>query len=202
MGKVISTIGSDIDAVIGSVSTLVTDVTGAVGQLKSIAAGMAAPVAPSTANFKSSPYVVSLGDPNDINSALKDAMQGAKAKATAVFKTTWPDMEPAGADNGVITGYVTTSGDVTCAAAQMTNDFKNWEINADSATVQGMANTIATQVNAQIGMAGSAQGHHSLNMNQKINWVVAYGIFAMGNNQNGLVYAYTAALDSGFGSKA
>ena len=203
MGKVISTIGSDIESVVGSVSSLVTDVGGAVTQLTSIAAGFASPpVAPSLHFLKSSAYSISLGDPTDINTALKNAMLAAKAAAAGLFAKTFPGVEAAGADFGVISGYVTTSGDVTCAAQQMASDFANWEISTDPATIQGMANTIATQVNAQMGMAGTAQGHHSLNMNEKIDWVVAYGIFTMGDNSSGLVYAYTAALDSGFSRAA
>jgi hypothetical protein len=199
MGKVISTIGSDIESVVGSVSSLVTDVASAVGQLTTIAAGFASPAVDQSKHFlNSSPYVISLGDPNDINTALKTAMLAAKAKASALFATTFPGIDAAGADYGVISGYVTTSGNVTCAAQQMTTDFGDWEISTDQTTIQGMANTIASQVSAQMGMAGTAQGHHSLNMNEKIDWVVAYGIFTMGDNSSGLVYAYTAALDSGF----
>jgi hypothetical protein len=199
MGNIVSTIGSDIDSVVTSVSKLVTDVGGAVKQLSSIASGFAAPPAGQlSAAVKTSPYAITLGDPNDINSALKAAMNGAKAKAMSLFAAQFSGVTAAGQDMGVVSGYVSGTTDVPCVVGQMTNDFKIWEISTDPTTIQGMATTIATNVNAQLGMTGTAQGHHSLNMNEKIDWVVAYGIFEMGDNSQGLVYAYVAALDSGF----
>lgn len=198
MGKIISDIGSDINSVVDSVGKLVTDVSSAVGQLTTIASGFSTPPAPEKNQLlKSTEYVATLGDPEDINSALKSAMSAAQTKVSSVFSSTFSGVTAAGVDNGVVSDYVTGEG-VSCVIKQMTQDFKNWQIDADNATIEGMANTIATQISAQIGIAGTSQGHHSINMNQQIDWAVAYGLFAMGNNQQGLVYAYTAALDSGF----
>ena len=103
----------------------------------------------------------------------------------------WPDLTAAGADSGIVQGYVTGSSSVSCVVDRLTGEFTIWEIDADPTTIQGMANTIAQNVQAQMGAAGTAQGHHSLNMNQQINWVVAYGLFAVTPDNQGLVYAYT-----------
>lgn len=199
MGNIVSTIGSDIDSVVTSVSKLVTDVGGAVKQLTSIASGFAAPPAGQlSAALKSSPYAITLGDSGDIQTALKNAMNGAKARALSMFIAQFPGVTAAGQDMGVVKKYVSGTTDVPCVVDQMTNDFRTWEISTDPETIKGMAATIATNVNAQLGVAGAAQGHHSLNMNQKIDWVVAYGTFELSDNSQGLVYAYVAALESEF----
>ena len=189
MGNIVSAIGSDIDSVVESVGKLVTDVSAAVAQLTSIAEGFA----PKGADV----YVVTLQDANDIDGALKNAMTGASSAASALFTSTWPSLTAAGVDNGVVQDYV-AGGSVQCVVDQVTSDFTDWEIDADSKTAKEMANTIAQNVKAQMGTAGSAQGHYSINMNQQIDWTVAYGLFAIGSGKSGLVYAYTAAFSSGF----
>lgn len=190
MGKIVSDVGSNLDSVVSGIAGLVTNVTQAVTQLNGVAQGFVTPQADR--------YVVSMSVPNDINGALKSAMTAALAKATAVFTKQWPDLTAAGADNGCVQAYVTGSSSVACVVDRLTSDFNTWEISADPTTIQQMANTIALNIQGQMGLAGSASGHHALNMNQSINWAVAYGLFQIDVNNQGLIYAYTAALDSGF----
>ena len=202
MGKIISDIGSDIGHVVDSVSKLVTDVGAAVEQLDAITAKFVAPV--DSASFFPAPdagpsFVVTRSDAEDINGALKEAMKAARKSALTAFKKQWPSVEPAGSDDGVVADYV-AGGNAECAHKQMNQDFKNWEIDADPAATREMTSTLVSQISAQLGAAGNTQGHHSLNMNQQINWTLAYGLFTMGNDKQGLVYAYAAAMDSGFGS--
>jgi len=203
MGNIVSDITSGIDGVVSSVTKGITDVGSAVTGLTSIASSLMSvvPVAVmlDSPGRRMSSYTVTQSDANDLNSALKSAMGGALSAAKKMFASQFPNSSPAGFDNGVVMSYVSGQG-VSCVVAQMTQDFQNWEIDADTDTIAGMAATIAQQISSQGGFAGTAQGHHNIDANQQINWAVAYGIFTTGLNQKGLVYAYTASLDGGFGN--
>jgi len=196
MGQIISSISGDIDKVVESIGKVVSDVTVATKQLTDI-----------TSSFANNPklegldsFKVTQSDPSDIKTAIKTAMTAAQQKAHSFFTQRWSSIAPAGVDSGVVQDYV-QGGNVQCVIDQMKIDFQDWEIDADSKARKIMARTIAEEIKAKMGVPGASHGIHSINMNQQINWTVTYGIFALGDDKQGLVYGFAAALDSDFSFK-
>lgn len=196
MGKIISAIGSDINTVASSIGDLVTDVSTAIQQLTHIAEGFNTPEELKPESSKRT-FVISYSDPSDIDGAIKEAIKSAKSASQKLFEKTFPSISIAGTDAGVVQDYV-QGGSFDCVIKQISNDFSNWEINVSSDVVNQISQTIAEQIQAQMGAGNSSAGHHHVNMNQVIDWTVSYGLFALGDNKQGLIYAYSAALDSGF----
>lgn len=203
MGQVLSTLVQDVDDVITSIGKTVTDATKSVGQLTGIVDGFTKASQPATPALLQGrlPYrtssVVIFSDAQDFNTALKGAVKSAKDAANKAFNAEWPDDSPAGTDSGIVASF-NSSGDVTTILSQLKQDFTNWSLPLNDNQILQMAQTLQTQVTAQAGQAGVAHGTYHLNMNQSMVWVVTYGIFYVTQTTQGLVYAFTAALDSSF----
>jgi hypothetical protein len=52
-----------------------------------------------------------------------------------------------------------------------------------------------------MGATGTAYGTHNVDMNESIDWVVAYGEFQITTNTRGLIYAFGAVWNSGWSEK-
>jgi hypothetical protein len=204
MGQVLSTIAQDITSVVDAIGKTVTDVGGAVGQLTGITQGLTAAAAPATtltagaSGYRRSSTIM-FADPQDFNTALKATITAAKNAASGTFTKKWPTDTANGVDAGVVAGY-NQGGDLTNVVNQITNDFTNWALPLSAPQIQQMAKTLAIQVQAQTGLAGVSDGTFYLNPNQSLLWVVSYGMFTVNQTQQGLVYAFTAGFDSGWGA--
>ena len=205
MGQVISTIAGDITSVVEAIGKTVTDVGGAVGQLTGITSGLAAAAAPAplalSAGARGYRLTSSLmfADPQDFNTALKATIAAAKNAASGTFTKRWPGESANGVDAGVVAGF-NNNGDLTNIIKQIKNDFTIWALPLSDAQINQMAETLKIQVQAQTGLAGVSEGTFYLNPNQSLIWVVSYGLFQVNQTAQGLVYAFTAGFDSGWGA--
>lgn len=190
MGQFISAIVKSVEEIAEDIVSLVTDVGKTAGQLSGIINGFTPPALLANAN---------LGD-GTLNDALKKAMDGAKNAAKQLFQTTYGSDTNPNIDNGVIQHYK-ENGDISTVINQMKQDFKNWGIPADSELLNSMAQTIMTEVKAKAGLAGSSHGVYSITTNQQLKWTVSYGLFAIGQDNQGLIYGFAAYFDSGWGAK-
>ncbi|MGI9261836.1 MAG: hypothetical protein ACR2QR_07360 [Woeseiaceae bacterium] len=143
------------------------------------------------------PSIVLL-EQTDGHQAAQAALKGGKQAASAKYKAAFSEVPAAGVDGGYIQGY-NAGGDPSSAIKQMQTAFQNWNIPTIHNTPGKMMETIQTQVAATMGQTGTAHGRMYINQNQSICWVVAYGEFAVSETANGLIYAFTAGLDSGWG---
>ncbi|QSO52090.1 hypothetical protein JZ785_25640 [Alicyclobacillus curvatus] len=195
MGQFVSALAKDIEAVSGSIAKLVTDAGQAVAQLGTMTAGFAGPVPQTPEDGTVMTILFAAGD--DVQTALKAALTSAEKASSSLFSKRFGDVDPAGTDKGVVNGYK-PDGDMSTVFSQMKQDFENWNLAVDDKIMNQMANTIAQQVKAQMGLAGTSYGSVYLNLNQKIDWTVAYGMFQVTPSSQGLVYAFSAALDGGW----
>jgi len=192
MGCFVSTIAKDIDDVVSTVSTLVTDAGKTVEQLTSIASGLQ-PGAPGPK------FLDSLADAQDVNGAMKTTMNQAQAASKKLFEKDFSGVDIAGTDKGVVKDYCPDCGDDEAVIGQLKVVFKNKGLPLDPKPIAEMATTIREEVKAQMGVSGTASGHYNINTNQKIDWTVAYGMFEITPKSQGLIYAFSVALDGGFG---
>ncbi len=208
---ILSLVVQALPEILGMVSKLVTDVPTTVGQLNGVTKGFednnALLRAPHDADLSSHLIMQPLpiitfpaieGNAADVESALDSALASAELASQTTYKTHYPAVPDRGSDTGVIEDY-TKTGDLSGVVKNIRNDFKIWNI-PDNGAVKSMADTIQIQMDARLGIAGTMFGEYKLNRNQSIVWVVAFGEFVISNNKNGLVYAFTAGLSSGFGS--
>jgi hypothetical protein len=208
MGQFISAIVTSVDDICQTIAKTATNVGSTVTQLGTVAAGFTT----STALFKSpalkhvqslhlqaSPAPSTANDAGDVPSALKSAMAGAQSATEALFKTLYSSVTAGGSDKGVDQNF-NANGDVSTVATLIKQDFDNWQIAADPTTMNDIANTIKNGATFQMGASGTQHGVHNINLNQRIVWTAAYGMFSIdaASNKNGLVYAFTAGFDSGF----
>ena len=202
MGQVISAIAGDITSVVEAIGKTVTDVGGAVGQLTGITAGLTAAAAPVALSAGARGYRLTsslmFADPQDFNTALKATIASAKNAASGTFTKKWPTETANGVDAGVVAGF-NNNGDLTNIITQIKNDFTIWALPLSDVQINQMAETLKVQVQAQTGLAGVSEGTFYLNPNQSLIWVVAYGLFQVNQTEQGLVYAFTAGFDSGWG---
>lgn len=216
MGQLISALKNGINTILDDVSKLVTDVTATVGNLTSMTAGFSAVTALSTRRQLAAlvpsgvlpPVVtigVTVGDGDDsVSSALDAALVGASDAASTLFGDKFDGASPAGTDNGVVKGFKANGKDTSSIHDQMVLDFGNWGLSDDPKIADKMIATLKSQMKAKIGQAGTSFGSYTLNRNQKIQWTIAYGEFLISGSGtesvNGLVYAFSAGLKTGWGA--
>ena len=207
MGTVLSTVAEGAASIVSGLAGLIADNPEAVRQVGHLAgqfakqkaqqdmvlalrAGLELPV--------EYPRIVLL-EATDSQQASSAALKGAKHAASAKYKAAFSDVPAAAApDGGYIPNYK-AGGDVSSATKQMHLAFENWNIPTINDTPARMMETIQAEVTAMMGQNGTAHGRMYINRNQSICWVVAYGEFAVSDTANGLIYAFTAGLDSGWG---
>jgi hypothetical protein len=211
MGQVTSAIVSGIEGIADSIAKQATDTVATVGQLKAIATQL---VAVPSLRFLDSPglqhlppsalaYIfrapsIAFADPASVQTALKAAMTGASGAVKATYKAQFPSVPAGGTDNGAVNPY-NAGGDLSSVVSTIQTNFTNWNLPVDQTQMGQMAGTIQNEVQAQLGASGTAYGRFYLNANQSVVWAVAYGMFVVATpSTNGLVYAFTAGLDSGF----
>lgn len=141
--------------------------------------------------------------PSNVPQAVQTVLKQAKGAATTTFTQQYPGVTPAGVDAGCVTNYTPSGGNLQNVVQQMAIDFNNWNLPVAPSAIGDMAETIAEEMSAQLGIAGTAYGAYYLNENQMIDWAVAYGEFVLsspqnGEDNNGLIYAFTAALGGGW----
>ena len=199
MGKIVSTLSKDVNDVATGIAQAVSDVATTVDQVTAIAA-----------QFSGTPVkkVALAGDielgaeDNDqmLAEQIKKAMANAQKAVEKKFKTQFPDDEAPNTDKGVIQNYCGGGSNIDLSGlkVQLKNDFSNWAMAADEKAINAMANTISTEVQAQMGAAGTSHGTQNVDMNESIDWIVAYGEFQITTESKGLVYAFGAVYNSGF----
>lgn len=143
------------------------------------------------------PRIVLL-EATDGHQAAQAALKSAKHASSAKYKASFSDVPAAGVDGGYIQNY-NAGGDISSATKQMHNAFEIWNIPTINNTPGKMMETIQIEVAATMGQTGTSHGRMYINQNQSICWVVAYGEFAISESANGLIYAFSAGLDSGWG---
>lgn len=212
MGQFVSALAKSLPEIINDVANLIQHSTTAIAQLQGITQGfsddehvnraMLLGGGEATAIFLKSRPIVSLASfdaAEDSQSALKAALTACKSATAQKLKTVYPDVAPPAnaPDGGFITGY-NVNGDLGTAVEQINNDLQIWNIPVLGNVVQSMAKTIQIQVKSTQASHGTSAGRTYINRNQSVCWAVGYGEFAVDNDQNGLVYGFTAALDSGW----
>lgn len=200
MGAIVSSLTTSIDVVANDIAKLVTDSGNAVDNLARIAKNITAPPVNGPTQFMTTGLILSFDSGDDVPSALKSTMKALRKAAENTFTNKFPDTDMAGSEFGVVKGYKENAA-LDCVIAQMKQDFSNWQVPVDQKTIGNMAKTIALEVNAQMGAAGLTHGHHNLNLNQEIDWVVSYGLFVIDadKNEQGLVYAFAAGFSTDIG---
>jgi hypothetical protein len=204
MGKFVSAVESAFNDLVDDITKATTDVATTVSQIQSIAVGLVTPppppggVTPLVGYRVQRPIVLFASD--DIPTALNAAVSSAKGAVSKVFGTQYPNITAAGSDGGAVSPF-DVNGDLSHVVAALNTDFTNWNLPLNNGMFNQMASTMRTEVyNTPGGKAGTSYGTNYLNANQKIDWVVAYGIFMVDakNDQNGLVWAFAAGLDDGW----
>jgi hypothetical protein len=206
MGQIISAVGQDLDDVVGGITKLVTDVGTTVQQVTQLASSFVGAAPPVAAMAHAHVHTVEKFDDDQTLAAnIKTAMTNSKTAVSKTFAAKFPNDATASVniDNGIVNNFCGggSGADVTPVIKQITNDFSNWAYGADKKAIQAMAQTISTQINAQMGATGTAYGTHNVDMNESIDWVVAYGEFQITTNTRGLIYAFGAVWNSGWSEK-
>jgi len=193
MGQILSGVVMNLPSIATNIAGLVTNVGATAAQLSGIIAGFTPP------ELLSSLSTELPSTTEAITEQITQAMTSAEAAALKTFESKFPGIE-ANSDKGVVDKFCgdLTKADLNEMIEFITLDFKNWQIPATNEQVSAMAETIATKINAQLGKGGTSYGTYRLNMNQKINWTVAYGEFVVNQDDNGLVYAFAAAMAGSF----
>jgi hypothetical protein len=194
MGKFVSTITDGINSIAQDICSSVTDAGKTLEQLTQITQDFTPPI------LRRGQLKAAL-DSTDLPDALKNSITSAQSAAKTAFTAKFPSDDPNCNDSGVVQGYQ-TGGDVSSVVKQITKIFNDNQIDADSKTIGQMASTIQTEVDAHMGLRGTATGSHAINMNQSLEWSVAYAIFAIDENTNGLVYGFAAAMTGGWKKKS
>ena len=214
MGSAVSAIASGVDSILTTIGNAVTDAGTTVAHLQMIAQDMlVGPPPPQTGSFAranarrglhvTSPVMLfaraaTAPTQQDVQTALKTAMDSAKSAAATLFKTQF-GQAPAGTDMGVVNGYNPNGSDLSSVITQITNDFSIWNLPLSNDQITSMAATLQSQVQAQMGRGGASWGKFVLNMNQTALWTVGYGMFQISPSSQGLIYGFSGAMDSGFG---
>lgn len=193
MGQILSGLVMNLPSIATNIAGLVTNVATTAGQLSNIITGFTAP------ELHSELPAGAPATTEAITDQILMAMGRAETAALDLFGLKFPGTE-ANSDKGVVDNFCgnLVNADLNEMIEFITLDFKNWQIVADDQQVSAMAKTIALKINAQMGKAGTAYGTYRLNMNQKINWTLAYGEFVVSQDDNGVVYAFAAAQESSF----
>jgi len=188
-------VGNQIGSLVNNTALTISQLVSIIGSFGAAPVGVGAGVGPVSRPSRPS---IKFADPNNVPQAVAATMAAANTAASTAFTQQFSGVTAAGVDNGAVTGYQPSGGNLKNVEVQMLNDFNNWNLPLSAEQVADMVATIAIEMQAQLGLAGTAYGQYYLNENQMIDWVVAYGEFVITDTQNGLIYAFTAALGGGW----
>jgi len=149
-------------------------------------------------SFLAAPEAGGVTGETGVVAALKAAMKGADKAASAAFKAQFPSVDASGSDYGVINNFFATGGPETIVK-QLIVDMEAWQLPVSEQAAGLLAVQMKTDVDAQIGDVGTNHGIYAINMNQSLDYTIAYVEFYITQTSNGLVYAFTVGLDSRWG---
>jgi len=211
MGEVVSAVAEGLKAIVDDVSKLVTDVTATVNAIQTgidtfggITAGNQALMLAGNpelirglANVGVPTYTAAVGD-DRLQSSIKDYISAAEGAADKTFQAQFPGADQKGLDSGVVKGFSVGGSNMSTMKQQMSQDFLNWQVNCSGSAVDQMASTIKKQVDAKGGATAASHGRYSVNINYTICFAVAFGIFPVTTDAMGLVYGFSAGVDTGW----
>lgn len=199
MGEII-TVVAGVAEVAATIASLVSNANSTIQQVNSLTSGFGQITGGAPVSFFAAPEAGGNTGETGVISALKAAMAGAKNASTGAFKTQFPQSTASGTDYGVINNFFAT-GDPQTIVKQLIVDMEAWQLPVSEQAAGLLAVQMKTDVDAQIGNVGTNHGIYAINMNQSLIYTIAYGEFAITQTSNGLVYAFTAGLDSGWGAE-
>lgn len=128
------------------------------------------------------------------------ALSAMRAKLATEWTTTFPNvtLAPSNSDGGYFGPWtaVLAGQAVPCVVQQVTGDFTAWGLPLASDSVPS---TIAKQVTQEIvsqgGQAGFTSGTFQLTSSESIYWLAGYMTVAISQNENGILYVFSATAD-------